>query len=77
MAARGIPARIIGYTKTHGTYQVISNTGKRALAKNPKPIDQVKEDSDGEVEEKQPEWPTKPVQDLEDITDGRPGRNYG
>ena len=75
MAARAIPARAIGYTKTHRTYQVISNTGKQALAKNPKPIDQPKEDSDREEENLQ--WPRKPVQDLEDIVNGQPGGNYG
>ena len=75
MAARAVPARVVGYTKTHGTYQVISDTGKRALAKNPQPIDQTEKDSDGEEESS--EWPTKPAQDLEDIAEGRPGRNYG
>ena len=48
-----VPARIIWYTKTHGTYQVISSTGKRAIAKNPKPINQANEDSDEEADEKQ------------------------
>ena len=75
MAARAVPARIVGHTKTHRTYQVISETGKRALAKNPQPIDQTEKDSDGEEESS--EWPTKPVQDLEDIAEGRLGRNYG
>ena len=73
MAARAIPARIVGYTKTHGTYKVISDTGKRTLAKNPQPVEQTNEDS----EEESPEWPRKPIQDLEDIANGRPGRNYG
>ena len=74
MAARAVKARLIGYTKTHGTYQTILDSGKRVLAKNPRPIDQLKEDSDGEENS---EWPTKPVQDLEDIADGKQGRNYG
>ena len=76
MAPRAIEARITGYTATHGVYQVITTTGKRKVAKNPKPIDQLKEDSDEEVEETD-RWPRKPIQDLEDITDGQPGRNYG
>ena len=76
MAPRAIEARIIGYTATHGTYQVITATGKRSIAKNPRTIDQTKEhDNDGD--EDTSEWPTKPVQDLEDIADGRQGRNYG
>ena len=74
MAPRAIRARITGYTATHGIYQVISDTGKRSLAKNPRPIDQLKEDSDGE---ENLEWPTKPVQDLEDIANEQTGRNYG
>ena len=40
MAPRAIEARIIGYTATHGTYQVITATGKRSIAKNPRAIDQ-------------------------------------
>ena len=75
MATRAISAKITGYTKTHGTYQVISDTGKRVLAKDPKPIDQNNEESD--EEENTSEWPRKPVQDLEDIADGKQGRNYG
>ena len=76
MAARAVPARIVGYTKTHGIYQVLSETGKRTLAKDPRPID--KEDSDGEKEkEGASEWPIKLVQDLEDIAEGKQGRNYG
>ena len=71
MAERAVPAKIIGYTKTHGTYQVISNSGKRTIAKDPKPI--TKNDSDDEDSE----WPKKPVEDLEDIANGQPGRNYG
>ena len=74
MTTQAIPAKIVGYTKTHGIYQVISDSGKRVLAKDPKPINQLKEDSDGEDN---PEWPTKPIQDLEDIAKGHQGRNYG
>ena len=74
MAPRAIEARITGYTATHGIYQVITTTGKRRITKDPKPIEQLKEDND---EEENLEWPTKPVQDLEDIADGRQGRNYG
>ena len=78
MAPRAVEARIIGYTATYGVYQVITTTGKRKIAKNPRPIDQIREDSDGEEE---PEWPNnnpidKAVEDLEDIADGQPGRNY-
>ena len=73
MATIAIKARIIGYTTTHGTYQAITTTGQRKMAKKPRPIDQ-QEDSDNEDT---PEWPTKPVQDLKDIADGRLGRNYG
>ena len=31
-------ARIIGYTETHGVYQVITPTGKRLISKDPRPI---------------------------------------
>ena len=74
MAPRAIEARITGYTATHGVYQVITTTRKRKMAKDPRTIDQ-KEESDGEEESF--EWPTKPIQDLTDIVDGRTGRNYG
>ena len=74
MTARAIPAIIIGYTKTHGTYQVISNSGKRTIAKNPKPINEEKNDE--ETEEDTIVWPQKELQDLEDIANGKPGRNY-
>ena len=72
MAVRAVSAKIVGYTKTHGIYQVVSETGKRALAKNPRPIN----DKDDDKEDTS-EWATKPVQDLEDIANGHPGRNYG
>ena len=74
MAARATKARLVGYTKTHGIYQTILESGKRILAKDPKPID---DEKDEEVTQEDSEWPTKPVQDLEDIADGRQGRNYG
>ena len=74
MAPRATEARITGYTATHGTYQVVTTTGKRKIAKNPRPINQLEQDSE---EEEIDQWPTKPVQDLEDITDGKIGRNYG
>ena len=73
MAARAVPAKIIGYTKTHGTYQVISRSGKRTIAKNPKPTNKEKED---EETEDNFEWSIKPIQDLEDIADGKTGQNY-
>ena len=76
MAPRAIEARIIGYTDTRGVYQVVTKTGKRKIAKDPRPINQSKEESD-EEEVTTIEWPTKPVQDLEDIADGKQGRNYG
>ena len=72
MATWATKARLIGYTKTHGIYQTILESGKRILAKDPKPVDKDKEETEGN-----PEWPTKPIQDLEDIADGRQGRNYG
>ena len=37
-ALRAQEARIIGYTKTHGVYQVITPTGKRLISKDPRPI---------------------------------------
>ena len=73
MAVRAIAAKIIGYTKTHGIYHVISNTGKLVLAKDPKSTSQ--EDSD--EDEPSSEWLKNPIQDLEDIAEGNPGRNYG
>ena len=76
MTPRALEARIVGYTATYGVYQVMTTTGRRKVAKNPRPLDQFKEDSDDEIE-RNDEWPTKPVQDLEDIANGKPGRNYG
>ena len=37
-APRAQEARIIGFTETHGVYQVITPTGKRLISKNPRPI---------------------------------------
>ena len=74
MAPRAIEPRKARYTATHGVYQVVTSTGKRRITKNPRPIDQLKDDSDGEENS---EWPTKPIQDLEDIAKGHQGRNYG
>ena len=37
-APRAQEARIIGYTETHGVYQVITPTGKRLIFKDPRPI---------------------------------------
>ena len=74
MAPRAQEARITGYTITHGVYQVITTTGKRTIAKNPKPVGK---DNDSDEEDNTPEWPRKPIQDLEDIADGQPGQNYG
>ena len=37
-APRAQEARIIGYTETHGVYQVITPTGKRLISKDPRPI---------------------------------------
>ena len=37
-APRAQEARIIGYTETHGVYQVITPSGKRLISKNPRPI---------------------------------------
>ena len=73
MAPRAMEARIIGYTATYGVYQVLTTTGKRKVAKDTRPVDQIKKDSD---EEDTSQWPTKLVQDLEDIADGRQGQNY-
>ena len=73
MTPSAIEARIIGYMATYGVYQVITATGKRRIAKNPRPILN-QEDSD---EEHTSEWHIKPVEDLEDIANGQPGRNYG
>ena len=76
MAPRAIEARITGYTATYGTYQAVTTTGKRKIVKNPTPIDQRKDTDDSDGEEESSEWPKKPVQDLEDIADGKIGRNY-
>ena len=72
MGPRALEARIIGYTATHGVYQTLTVSGRRKVAKDPRPIEQTKDDSDDE----NIEWPTKPIQDLTDIAEGRPGRNY-
>ena len=37
-APRAQEARIIGYTETHGVYQVITPSGKRLISKDPRPI---------------------------------------
>ena len=37
-APRAQEARIIGYTETHGVYQVITPTSKRLISKDPRPI---------------------------------------
>ena len=44
MAARGSEAKIIGYSDTYGVYHTITSSGKRQLAKDPKPIDQDEEE---------------------------------
>ena len=43
-APRAQEARIIGYTETHGVYQVITPTGKRLISKNPRPIKELPEE---------------------------------
>ena len=73
MALRAMEGQIIVYTATYGVYQVLTTTGKRKVAKDLRPVDQIKKDSD---EEDTSQWPTKPVQNLEDIADGHQGRNY-
>ena len=40
-APRAQEARIIGYTETHGVYQIITPTGKRLISKDPRPIKEV------------------------------------
>ena len=74
MTPRTQEARIIGYTTTYKTYQVITTTGKWKIVKEPKPIDQTKEDSD----EENPEWPAnnpvdKAIEDLQDMAENRWG----
>ena len=78
MAAQAVPAKIIGSTKTHGIYHVLLDTGKRGLAKIPKPIKIQEDDSD---QEDTSEWLKnnlidKAVEDLQDIAAGQIGRNY-
>lgn len=73
MATKALEARIIGYTATYGIYQTLTISGKLRIAKNPRPINQLETDSD----DSSPDWPTKPIQDLEDIGKGETGRNYG
>ena len=56
-APRAQEARIIGYTETHGVYQVITPTGKRLISKDPRPI---KEDRIPEIpKEEDLQKPTK------------------
>ena len=43
-APRAQEARIIGYTETHGVYQVITPTGKRLISKDPRPIKELLEE---------------------------------
>ena len=80
MAPRAIEARITGYTATHDVYQVITTSGRRQIAKNPRPINQSR-DSDEEDETIELQWPKnnpidKAVEDLQDIANGQIGRNY-
>ena len=42
-APRAQEARIIGYTETHGEYQVITPTGKQLISKEPRPIREIPE----------------------------------
>ena len=65
-APRAQEARIVGYTETHGVYQVITPTGKRLISKDPRPI----------REEKTPEGPVvnQPEQtpEIPEITEKEP-----
>ena len=54
-APRAQEARRIGYTETHGVYQVITPTGRRIISKDPRPI----------REEQGKPTPSKPSQNLE------------
>ena len=57
-APRAQEARIIGYTETHGVYQVITPTGWRLISKDPKPIKEAPEElALGAL----PEKPTEPI----------------
>ena len=57
-APRAQEARIIGYTETHGVYQVITPTGKRLISKDPRPIrENLNEPNPQSPEEKTPEKP--------------------
>ena len=56
-APRAQEARIIGYTETHGVYQVITPTGKRLISKGPRPI---KEEPEVTSPIATPEIPTPP-----------------
>ena len=51
-APRAQEARIIGYTETHGVYQVITPTGKRLISKDPRSIKETQEE---------PTLPNQPV----------------
>ena len=58
-APRAQEARIIGYTETHGVYQVITPSGKRLISKDPRPIKEEKmtEASTANQPEQTPETP--------------------
>ena len=59
-APRAQEARIIGYTETHGVYQVITPTGKRLISKDPRPIkENLREPTLQNPEEKISEKPIK------------------
>ena len=53
LSARSWEGRIVGYTLTHGTYQVMTPAGSFKLAKNPTPI-QDDEPPESESEEENP-----------------------
>ena len=73
LSARNYEARIVGYTTSHGTYQVYDNNGKTRLAKSPKPIPESptsdSSSSDEELETRSPPHSTTPQEILDDILD--------
>jgi hypothetical protein len=54
LSAQSFEARIVGYTHTHGVYNVIDSTGKQRVVKDPKPVIEPENNSDKSTTETGP-----------------------
>jgi len=81
LAARSWEGRLIGYTSTHGTYQVLTPTGASKIVKDPRPIqptqpiqksDNESESEDSEPEDRETEEPPRPITPEKQISTTEP-----